>query len=149
MYIGPNILLQSHDLVWICRHIIVVMHVIFIPCQSILNTKDKRCIYFLLALGWASVALLVISLPSLMALGLTPLIPPAALRTFLCPMAAMAVGTLCGDALLHLLPHVSDQNNGKGSESLKDGQTIRLLFYIIPYILFGFKCKVKKFKHTK
>ncbi|TSP79430.1 Zinc transporter ZIP10 [Bagarius yarrelli] len=69
--------------------------------------EEGNNVDFLRALGWASLALVVISLPSLVALGLTPLIPGAALRTFLCPMAAMAVGTLCGDALLHLLPHVS------------------------------------------
>ncbi|XP_036390175.1 zinc transporter ZIP10 isoform X1 [Megalops cyprinoides] len=60
---------------------------------------------FLKALGWGSLALVVISLPSLLALGLIPLLPPARLHTLLCPMAALAVGTLCGDALLHLLPH--------------------------------------------
>ncbi|XP_022519884.2 zinc transporter ZIP10 isoform X2 [Astyanax mexicanus] len=49
----------------------------------------------------------LISVPSLLALGLAPLISPARLRTFLCPLAAMAVGTLCGDALMHLLPHKS------------------------------------------
>ncbi|XP_022519336.2 zinc transporter ZIP5 isoform X2 [Astyanax mexicanus] len=69
--------------------------------------EAKNGVTFLKALGWASLALFVISLPSLLALGLAPLISPSSLRTFLCPMAAMAVGTLCGDALLHLLPHKS------------------------------------------
>ncbi|KAG9269821.1 zinc transporter ZIP5-like isoform X1 [Astyanax mexicanus] len=69
--------------------------------------EAKNGVTFLKALGWASLALFVISLPSLLALGLAPLISPSSLRTFLCPMAAMAVGTLCGDALLHLLPHAS------------------------------------------
>ena len=64
------------------------------------------CLYTA-ALGWSSLALVLISLPSFLALSLVPLLPPSHLRTLFCPMAAMAVGTLCGDALLHLLPHVS------------------------------------------
>ena len=63
--------------------------------------------FYTAALGWSSLALVLISLPSFLALSLVPLLPPSHLRTLLCPMGAMAVGTLCGDALLHLLPHVS------------------------------------------
>ncbi|KAJ8370068.1 hypothetical protein SKAU_G00100960 [Synaphobranchus kaupii] len=53
---------------------------------------------FFAALGWASLALAVISLPSLLALALVPLVPPSHLQTLLCPMVALAIGTLCGDA---------------------------------------------------
>ncbi|XP_067301914.1 zinc transporter ZIP5 [Pseudorasbora parva] len=69
------------------------------------SQRNKTSEGFLRALGWASLALFVISLPSLVALGLAPLLQPSILQIFLCPMAGMAVGTLCGDALLHLLPH--------------------------------------------
>ncbi|XP_053500163.1 zinc transporter ZIP10 [Ictalurus furcatus] len=86
---------------------------------------------FLRALGWASVALLVISLPSLMALGLTPLIPPAALRTFLCPMAAMAVGTLCGDALLHLLPHANSGPHSDHHDAVLKGLSVLGGLYLL------------------
>ncbi|CAB1329968.1 unnamed protein product, partial [Coregonus sp. 'balchen'] len=69
------------------------------------GAESERSVTFLKALGWSSLALVVISLPSLLALSLVPLLPPDRLRSFLCPMTALAVGTLCGDALLHLLPH--------------------------------------------
>ncbi|MBN3297666.1 S39A5 protein, partial [Amia calva] len=72
----------------------------------------ERGVSFLMALGWGSLALTVISLPSLLALGTVPLLPSHCLHTLLCPLAALAVGTLCGDALLHLLPHA-----GKGSHA--------------------------------
>ncbi|KAK6303380.1 hypothetical protein J4Q44_G00258340 [Coregonus suidteri] len=69
------------------------------------GAESERSVTFLKALGWSSLALAVISLPSLLSLSLVPLLPPARLRSFLCPMTALAVGTLCGDAMLHLLPH--------------------------------------------
>ncbi|TRY87007.1 hypothetical protein DNTS_009116 [Danionella cerebrum] len=40
--------------------------------------------------GWASLALLVISLPSLLALGLAPLLRPPVVQIILCPMSGLA-----------------------------------------------------------
>ncbi|KAG7323745.1 hypothetical protein KOW79_013447 [Hemibagrus wyckioides] len=93
--------------------------------------EDGNNVAFLRALGWASVALLVISLPSLVALGLTPLIPPAALRTFLCPMASMAVGTLCGDALLHLLPHANSGPHSDHQNAVLKGLSVLGGLYLL------------------
>ncbi|XP_066528471.1 zinc transporter ZIP5 [Hoplias malabaricus] len=86
---------------------------------------------FFKALGLASLSLFVISLPSLLALALAPLIPPPRLRTFLCPMAAMAVGTLCGDALLHLLPHASSGPHSTHQDSVLKGLSVLGGLYLL------------------
>ncbi|XP_057219468.1 zinc transporter ZIP10 isoform X2 [Triplophysa rosa] len=100
---------------------------------------------FLRALGWASLALLVISLPSLLTLGLAPLLPPFSLQMFLCPMAGMAVGTLCGDALLHLLPHaIFSQHNEHQDAVLKGLSVLGGL-----YLLFVFESLLKVKQHFK
>ncbi|XP_072553530.1 zinc transporter ZIP5 [Salminus brasiliensis] len=107
--------------------------------------EAKNSVAFLKALGWASLALFVISLPSLLALGLAPLLPPSSLHTFLCPMAAMAVGTLCGDALLHLLPHANS-----GPHSDHQGAVLKGLSVLGGlFLLFVFESVVGLRQHYK
>ncbi|XP_048033827.1 zinc transporter ZIP10 [Megalobrama amblycephala] len=86
---------------------------------------------FLRALGWASLALFVISLPSLVALGLAPLLRPSVLQIFLCPMAGMAVGTLCGDALLHLLPHAIFSQHTEHQDAVFKGLSVLGGLYLL------------------
>ncbi|XP_074977795.1 zinc transporter ZIP5 [Caretta caretta] len=56
-------------------------------------------------LGWGFLAITLISLPSALALLLVPWLGGACGRLLLAFLVALAVGTLCGDALLHLWPH--------------------------------------------
>ncbi|XP_026990357.2 zinc transporter ZIP5 [Tachysurus fulvidraco] len=113
--------------------------------------EDGDSVAFLRALGWASVALLVISLPSFLALGLTPLVPPAALRSFLCPMAAMAVGTLCGDALLHLLPHANSGPHSDHQNAVLKGLSVLGGLYLLFTFesILGLRHSYKKSKKRK
>ncbi|KAK1151183.1 zinc transporter ZIP10 [Acipenser oxyrinchus oxyrinchus] len=77
-------------------------------------TSLEKRVSFLWALLWSSVALTVISVPSLLALSLVPLLTSSSFRSLLSFLVALAVGTLCGDALLHLLPHAQQGSHEEG-----------------------------------
>ncbi|CAN8207211.1 unnamed protein product [Coccothraustes coccothraustes] len=62
------------------------------------------------ALGWALLAVLSVSLPSALAVLLLPLRARGSFRSLLAFLVALAVGTLCGDALLHLWPHAQGRH---------------------------------------
>lgn len=56
---------------------------------------------------WGFVSITIISLLSLLGVVLVPILNQACFKFLLTFLVALAVGTLSGDALLHLLPHVS------------------------------------------
>ncbi|XP_029578698.1 zinc transporter ZIP5 isoform X1 [Salmo trutta] len=118
------------------------------------GAESERSVTFLKALGWSSLALAVISLPSLLSLSLVPLLPPARLRSFLCPMTALAVGTLCGDALLHLLPHAKTgplSSHSEEQDSILKGLCVLggcYLLFIFESLL-GLRTHYKKVKRKQ
>ncbi|XP_009179203.1 zinc transporter ZIP5 [Papio anubis] len=87
-------------------------------CPALLYQIDSRvCIGapapappgdLLSALLQSALAVLLLSLPSPLSLLLLRLLEPRLLRPLLGFLGALAVGTLCGDALLHLLPHAQE-----------------------------------------
>ncbi|KAG7254768.1 hypothetical protein CRUP_007707, partial [Coryphaenoides rupestris] len=54
---------------------------------------------------WGFVSITIISLLSLLGVVLVPILNQSCFKFLLTFLVALAVGTLSGDALLHLLPH--------------------------------------------
>ncbi|XP_019327813.1 PREDICTED: zinc transporter ZIP5 [Aptenodytes forsteri] len=68
------------------------------------------------ALGWGLLAVTFVSLPSALAVVLVPLLSRGFFRSLLAFLVALAVGTLCGDALLHLWPHAQGRHQETPAE---------------------------------
>ncbi|XP_028654906.1 zinc transporter ZIP10 [Erpetoichthys calabaricus] len=94
----------------------------------------------LIALTWGSLAVTVISVPPLLAIVLVPLLRRRILETLLAFLVALAVGTLCGDALLHLLPHAQAGGHSGGDLDLEDSVLKGLCVLAGIYILFAIEC---------
>ncbi|XP_053564074.1 zinc transporter ZIP5 isoform X2 [Bombina bombina] len=87
------------------------------------NTQSPSQQPLLYVLGWGALAITLVSAPSLLAIALVPLLQRPLFRFLLRFLVALAVGTLCGDALLHLLPHAQEahtvSSHDKGSHSIE------------------------------
>lgn len=75
--------------------------------QTIAIASDCLHVYFAVW-GYSTLAVLIISLVGLLGVAVIPIMQKVFYNHLLQLLVALAVGALSGDALLHLLPHVSD-----------------------------------------
>ncbi|KPI98694.1 PREDICTED: zinc transporter ZIP10 [Papilio xuthus] len=102
-------------------------------CPALVYQLDQRSCYKTEApppkqeryLTWiyASLSILVISATGLFGVAIVPLLKSAIFSHVLHFLIAVAVGTLCGDALLHLLPHAL-KSHGPTSEPQEETEVI-------------------------
>ena len=57
--------------------------------------------------GYSTAAITIISLSSLLVIAVIPLLGKSFYNKIMSFLVALAIGCLAGDALLHLIPHVS------------------------------------------
>ncbi|XP_066225859.1 zinc transporter ZIP5 isoform X2 [Saccopteryx leptura] len=123
-------------------------HQFALLCPALLYQIDSRvCIQaavpnppgdLLSVLVHSALAVLLLSLPAPLSLLLLRLLGSHLLRPLLGFLGTLAVGTLCGDALLHLLPHAQGRQhaapNGRPQEDLGPGLSVLgglfLLFFL-------------------
>ncbi|XP_028249862.1 zinc transporter ZIP10 isoform X2 [Parambassis ranga] len=73
---------------------------------------------------WGFVSITIISLLSLLGVVLVPILNQSCFKFLLTFLVALAVGTLSGDALLHLLPHSQGQHDHSEHGTSHDGDLI-------------------------
>lgn len=89
-------------------------------------------------------SILIISATGLLGVAIVPLLKSVMFTYVLHFLVAVAVGTLCGDALLHLLPHALKSHGGSPSEPQEESEVVLkcsvtfltiLLFYAVEAIM--------------
>ncbi|MEQ2170594.1 hypothetical protein GOODEAATRI_001908 [Goodea atripinnis] len=106
---------------------------------------------------WGFVSITIISLLSLLGVVLVPILKQSCFKFLLTFLVALAVGTLSGDALLHLLPHSQGQHDhsqdgtSHGSDLVTDfdGVWKGLTALAGIYLLFIIEHCIGMFKHYK
>uniref|UniRef100_A0A8C4WS06 Solute carrier family 39 member 10 n=1 Tax=Eptatretus burgeri TaxID=7764 RepID=A0A8C4WS06_EPTBU len=77
--------------------------------------------------GWGFLSITTISLLSLLAVTCIPAFSPTTVHILLSFLVALAVGTLTGDAILHLIPHAQGEHKNHDDTSHNQEQSAQVL----------------------
>ena len=103
--------------------------------------------------GYSCASVIVISLVGLLGVAVIPIMQQVFYNHLLQFLVALAVGALSGDAMLHLIPHVSygRQSNDKKDNSLWNLQPFVVsalsgdaMLHLIPHVSYGRQPNYKK-----
>ncbi|XP_074623958.1 metal cation symporter ZIP14-like [Acropora palmata] len=106
------------------------------PLQS---TEDSK----LLVWGYGLLSITAISLASLFAIAVIPFMGRSCYKKLMSFLVALAVGTLAGDALLHLIPHAfhDSEENDEGEHKINVFKSCVIMAGI--YVFFSVECILK------
>ncbi|KAI8428033.1 hypothetical protein MSG28_002327 [Choristoneura fumiferana] len=109
-------------------------------CPALVYQLDQRSSWI-----YATLSILVISATGLLGVAIVPLLKSAIFSQVLHFLVAVAVGTLCGDALLHLLPHALKSH---GPQSDSQGETEVILKCSVTFLTILFFYTVEAVMQT-
>ena len=89
------------------RFIFKTSQTFFTLKETSLFHRNDATYYLLLVWGYGLLSITVISLLSLSVISMIPCLKKSFYHIVMAYLIALAVGTLAGDAMLHLIPHVS------------------------------------------
>ncbi|KAF5297903.1 hypothetical protein FQA39_LY11888 [Lamprigera yunnana] len=133
-----------------CNHDVDIPHVHLMD-----NTMPPEDIHYTVWLN-STVAVIIISACGMLGLGVVPLMQKRCYKSLLQFLVALAVGTLAGDALIHLLPHAmgthSHEHNRTSHDELMWKGFVAMLAIIFFFILergFVIGAKWRKERHLE
>jgi len=93
--------------------------------------------------GYGILSITVISLTSLLAIAIIPLMGHSIYKKIMSFLVALAVGTLSGDALLHLIPHAFESGHSDHGEGHKQNIYKSCVILAGIYVFFMVECAMK------
>ncbi|NWI30759.1 S39A6 protein, partial [Sula dactylatra] len=128
--IGPQVLLTATEFSYLCPALINQIDGKYCIVHATSEKAETPPKSYSLQIAWIGgfISISVISFLSLLGVILVPLMNRVFFKFLLSFLVALAVGTLSGDAFLHLLPHVRASEEGKNVRLLlKKGITAKFL----------------------